>query len=409
MLARFLGVEQFGVYVYAITWINILAIICLLGLQMSLVRFIAEYNIKQSWGLLRGILRKSNELVLASSFVVSLAGIFIVNAFKDQISHEMTVTFFVAFFVLPVMSFCLLREATLRALKYVVQSEVLQRVIWVLLLILGVIILRAWVGGGLLARHVMACHLGAMALTFVIGTALLRKFLPAEVSKNKPTYANKQWLKVSLPLLAISGTAIVLNRTDIVMLGFYRGADQAGIYSAATKVADLLVLALTAVNSILAPMIAELFHTGQKEKLQRIIKFSARIVFLFTMLIAAVLIVFGKFMLSIFGVEFIASYEPMLILLVGQIVNSLCGCVGLVMVMSNFQNQASVIFAISAILNIILNIILIPILGLKGAALSTVITMILWNVSMLIFVRIKLGINTTILPMPSFGGSSDKL
>ena len=144
LLARLLGVTQYGIYVYAITWINILAILCLLGYHTSLVRFIAEYNAKQQWAKLRGILRRSSQAVLAFSIFVGIIAVAIIFFLRHRVSTELATAFYIGFALLPVFSLCRLREAALQALKCVVQSELLLRVIRPLLLGLIVAGLFFW-------------------------------------------------------------------------------------------------------------------------------------------------------------------------------------------------------------------------------------------------------------------------
>jgi O-antigen/teichoic acid export membrane protein len=181
------------------------------------------------------------------------------------------------------------------------------------------------------------------------------------------------------------------------MLGAIRGPEEAGIYSAASRISNLVVFALIAINAILAPMVSELYHTGRMEELQRIVTLAARAIFVFTLMFSIILVVFGKFALSLFGAEFVVTYVPLLILLCGQIVNALAGSVGLIMTMTGHQNQAGAIVAVSAAVNIILNALLIPLMGLVGAAISTAFTMVLWNITMLMFVFRKLDINPTVI------------
>jgi len=402
MLARLLGVSQYGIYVYAITWINILAILCLLGFPASLVRFIAEYNAKQQWGLLRGILRQSTQTVLGFSILVSTVGVIIIFFLNDQLSSELAISFYIGFALLPVFALSTLREASLRAIKCVVQSELLLQVIRPVLLGLIVLGLFSTLRASLTVTYVMTANIVAVVGVFITGTILLRKSLPESALQAKPAYAQSQWLKVSLPLLLIAGMHIILKRTDIVMLGILRGSQDAGIYSAASQISNLVVFALMAINAILAPMISELYHTGQKQQLQRIITLAAKAIFVFTLTVSVLLAVFGKLVLSLFGLKFIVAFVPLLILLSGQVINSLAGSVGLIMTMTGHQNQVGAIIAVSTAVNIVLNVLLIPLFGLTGAAISTAFTMILWNVAMLVYVQRRLGINSTVIKKSKF-------
>jgi O-antigen/teichoic acid export membrane protein len=105
----------------------------------------------------------------------------------------------------------------------------------------------------------------------------------------------------------------------------------------------------------------------------------------------------GKVLLGISGQQYIAGYTPLLILLAGQVVNALSGSVGFIMTMTGYQNQAARIFALGAVVNTLLNILLTPHLGMNGSAIATAITTVLWNVIMLIFVMRKLKINPTVI------------
>lgn len=397
LLARLLGVSQYGIYVYVITWMNILSILCLLGFHTSLVRFIAEYKAKQQWGLLRGIIRRSTQTVLAFSILVGIIAAATTLFLKERISGELSIVFYIAFALLPIFVLCKLREASLRALKCVVQSELLLRVIRPVLLAMIVLGLFFTLREPLKAAYVMVGDIATIVSVFLIGTVLLRKAMPEPVRRARSAYAERRWLKVSLPLLLMAWMHLILKHTDIIMLGAIRGSDQAGIYSAASRISNLVIFALMAINAILAPMVSELYHTGRMEELQRIVTLAARAIFAFTLMVSIILALFGKFALSLFGPEFVVTYVPLLILLCGQIVNALAGSVGLIMTMTGHQNQAGAIFAVSAAVNIILNALLIPLLGLIGAAISTAFTMVLWNITMLVYVQRRLGINSTVI------------
>lgn len=397
MLARLLGAEQYGIYVYAWTWIHILAILCLLGFQTSLVRFIAEYNIKQQWALLRGILRKSDQFVLGFSILVSIIGASVVSRLRDDISNELAVTFYIAFCLLPVFAFTRLRESSLRALKHAVQSELLLRIIRPVLMGTAVIGLYFRAGDDLTAKYAMSANLAAVIIAAVTGTVLLHRLLPKSVGQTKPEFANNQWLKVSFPLLLITSMNLLLKRTDIVMLGIFRGSETAGIYSAASKVSDLVVFGLIATNTMLTPMISELFHTGKKNALQKTIIASTKAIFIFTAVISIILVILGKYMLFLFGTEFITAYIPLLILLIGQNANALAGPAVPIMSMTGHQMASGVIITICTGINLLLNIIFIQKWGSYGAAIATTATLIVWNLTMIVYIKQKINILPTFI------------
>jgi O-antigen/teichoic acid export membrane protein len=396
LIARLLGPEQYGIYIYAITWINILGILCLLGFGSSLVRFIAEYNIRQQWGLLHGLLRRCDQIVLGLSVLVSLLGILVICVLSEHLSGDMRVTFYIAFGMLPISVFCSVREVVLRGLKHIVPSEFLLQVLRPGLTGLVFAGLFLITGNSIKSPTAMTANLLAIVITAVIGAAFVVVLLPKPVREAEPHYDQKTWLSVSIPLLLIAGMHIVLKRTDIIMLGMIKNSETAGIYSAATRLSDLVIFGLAAVNAILAPMISELFHSGNTRRLQNIIFFSTRGIFVFSLSITIILAIFGKSFLGIFGTAFVAAYPSLLILLGGQMVNASAGSVGYIMTMTGNQNLAGLVLAASAALNIVLNYLLIPRYGTVGAAVSTALTMALWNVVLMGIVLKQLNINPTI-------------
>jgi O-antigen/teichoic acid export membrane protein len=243
----------------------------------------------------------------------------------------------------------------------------------------------------------MTANLAAVLVVFGIGSFWLHKSLPKDIRDCPAVYSRREWLKVSLPLSLIVGLSLILKRIDIIMIGAMRGSEDAGLYSSAVRVSNLLVFGLMAVNAILAPMISELYYTGRRKQLQRIVALAALGIFAFTVLAGFLLVILGRYCLGFFGESFVAAHIPLLILLCGQIVNALAGPVSLLTIMTGHQNQAGAIIGTNAVLNIILNALLIPRLGLIGAAISTAFSLALCNVLMLICVWRKLRINPTIV------------
>ena len=402
-LARLLGVGEYGDFAYALNWLSLLAIPVLLGMNTSSVRFIAAYRVRQQWALLHGLLRRSAYMVAIAGLAVSVIGAVVVWSLRGHIGGGLSATLYITFLVLPVLSLLRLREACLRALKCVVKSGLGDLVIRPLAMAGIVAVLYFCLRSPVGAPAAMAANLAAAIIAFVIMSIWLRRALPGEVRKARPEYALPEWLKVSLPVLLIAGMRIVLNRTSALMLGAIVGTDEVGIYSAAVRVGNLVAFGLVAVNTIVAPMISELYHTDRKRQLQRIITLATRGIFAFTAVTSLLLVIFGKKVMGFFGPSFVVGYVPLLIMLGGYTVNSLSGPVSFLMTMTGHQNQAGVIVTVIAVINIILNALLIPPMGLVGAAIATAVSMAAWNITMLVYVQRKLGINSTIIAGFGFG------
>ena len=143
-------------------------------------------------------------------------------------------------------------------------------------------------------------------------------------------------------------------------------------------------------------MISELYSKEQTTQLQRMLTLAARGIFIFTLIASLSIAILGEFILSLFGKEFVAGYLPLLILLFGQVISMLSGSVGFLMTMTGHQNQAAKILSAGILINILMNILLVPVFGIIGAAIATATTTAFLNIVMLSFVWKRLNFNPTV-------------
>ena len=92
------------------------------------------------------------------------------------------------------------------------------------------------------------------------------------------------------------------------------------------------------------------------------------------------ILIFPSFVLDFFGEEFTTGVAPLIILAIGQIINAICGPVMYLLNMTGKEKQARNIIIVASIINIALNLYLIPIYGLMGAAIATGVSTVVWNI-----------------------------
>jgi len=393
ILARVLGVNEYGAYVLSLTWVMILAMLATMGFDSAAIRFMPEYVIKKKWSLLRGLLLKSCQFIIINSFVLLSLVILFTFLFESTIAAPLLY----ASFLIPLLAVNRLRQAGLRAMKHVVRSEFPDFVIRPVLLVVLLIGFSFYFPDTLTASKAIMLTLSVTLITFIIGGTWLHRFLPSPIFREPSVYKTKCWLPYAFPMLLLSGLQIVNNYTDIIMIGSMIGSEFAGIYSAASRIAILVTFGLMATNSIVGPVISELHSLKMRQELQHIITLAARGAFVFTFIVGVFIAFTGPYLLIFFGPVFAKGYPVLLILLLGQAVNAIAGSVGLIMTLTGHHVQAARIFGLSAMLNILFNAILIPRFGIIGAAVATAITTALWNIAMAYFVLTKLKINPTVI------------
>lgn len=398
VLARLLPLDQYGIYAFAMSWIGVLAIMSKLGSDTALLRFSSEYSSQQDWPRLRGVLRWATGTTLgvgALAGCLFALGTFIV--FGADTPNLRTLTLYAAAAGVPFLALNQVQAAALRGFKQTGRGatlDVVLRPLLVIVLVTGVAGL-AWLPMD--APHAMGLTVAALILTVLAGRLWIHRFGPVEMRSVAPAREGRSWLRISFPMLLMNGAAVVMANSSVIILGLFDSTASAGVYNVVARLTTLVSFGLLATNAIVAPMIAELYSHGRREDLQRIVRLGARLTFLFTLGATLFLFFFGHFALGLFGREYVVGFGAMMIVLVGQLANSLCGPTGYFMSMTGHQRQAAKILAVTAAANVALNIGLVPYYGIYGAAGATAFSMIAWNVVMLLYVRRKEGIRLSIV------------
>lgn len=251
------------------------------------------------------------------------------------------------------------------------------------------------------AFEAKAYHL-LLTLLITLGILIIPSVIQSK--KNLPSISEKvakpQWLKQALALLPIGLLYTINERIDIIMISKQLTASDVAVYTVAYKFAAFSAFGLVIINSVMVPLIAKHFSSNEKAmNLESLIKPNIRKAFFVSSIIAIILIVFGKHLLSFFGKNtenYSIGYLSMIILIFGQITNVGIGSVGYILTMAKLEKLAIMSIISSIIINITLNYLLLPIYGIEGAAISTSLAMIVWNILMLIFVKIKIDLNPTV-------------
>jgi O-antigen/teichoic acid export membrane protein len=207
-----------------------------------------------------------------------------------------------------------------------------------------------------------------------------RRALGTVVLSARAVFERRIWIRAALPLLLVSGFIVIIEQTDIVMVGAILGDRAAGLYGAAAKTASVVGLILISVNAIGAPMFSALFAQHRRKDLQQLVSEIAAWAFWPSCLVSIVLATCAPLVLTLFGPGFASAAWQLRVLLVGQIVNAAAGSVGLLILLSGRQNVAARIYGWVALSHVVLLAVLTPVFGTIGAAAATTLTMSLWNV-----------------------------
>lgn len=198
-------------------------------------------------------------------------------------------------------------------------------------------------------------------------------------------------LRISSPFFIASGTAVILSWMDTLMLGNIQGDEEVGLYNGIFKISSLITIALSLLNSYVTPRIRIAFEEGSSA-LEELVRPFNRVGLLLSVLAYAGIFFLGEFIFSLMKLPFTQElFCSLLILAFGYVVNAGVGNVGFLLQLTGNQKVYNKIVLSALVLNIGLNLFLIPDYGILGASLASAITMSVWNVLSYIAVRVKLG------------------
>ncbi len=175
--------------------------------------------------------------------------------------------------------------------------------------------------------------------------------------------------------------------TDLFVLTRYAAAGEVGVYSAALRAGQVIVLFLTSVSLMFSPFVADLHNRGDTQRLDKLFKALTRWTIAATMPLFLLLVVAPDAALRIFGSGFTGGQAALLILLAGQFVNIATGSVGFVLIMVGRTGWDLVVYAASLALNLALAFWLCPRYGMEGAAVANAVTFALSKWARLALVR----------------------
>jgi O-antigen/teichoic acid export membrane protein len=395
VLARVLGVDQYGILSYLIAWVALLSAIGIFGIDRLLVREVSVSSTQKAWGLLRGLLGWSHLTGFLVSVCVVIAGLFLSRFVKGDIGAGLLPALPAAAGFLVCIVMVRIAGSTLQGLHRIVPGQIGENLLQPGLTLVFIAIAGFLLHYKLVTSQILLIYLVSALIAWMFSEWLLWRALPEGVRTASGKYESRRWIACAVPLLLISALDMLNRQTSLLILGAFSGPDALGLYSVADRGAQLVAFPIAVVNLTLAPTFATLYETEDQLGLQRLVTKSARLILATAAPIALLLIFGGHWFLMLFGSSFTGGQTPMTILCLGQLVNSAMGSVGYLLIMTGHGRDAAVGIAVGAGVSLLTGLLLIPMWGVNGAAVASVAGLITWNVVLAVLVWKRIGIMTT--------------
>jgi O-antigen/teichoic acid export membrane protein len=399
VIARIFHAAGYGTYALVLSWIGLLAIPAAAGFDRYVIREIAVRRARDEWGIIRGLLSRSRTIVAFASVALALCGAVAAPFVVAGAARETVIALQLGMLAVPLVASNRLRQAALQGLGRVVVSQTPESIAQPIALLSLAGILYFATGFERTGALAVAIYVISCAVAWVMGLVIVRRVLPDAIRHATPQKHTGDWLRAAAPFMWILGMNVIMTNSDTILVGMLSGPTEAGTYRLASQMAMLISFPLTCVNMAVAPSVAASYAKGDFAALQATASGAARLIFLLTLPILGVLGFGGHYLLGLFGPGFQIAWPALMVLAAGQLVNVMMGTSGYLLIMTRHDRAVAVIFACAAVVNVVGSVIMIPILGILGAAIASATALALLSCTFGLFAWRRLEIQATLLPL----------
>src|SRR4051812_15469753 len=392
LLARWMGGNDYGIYVYVWTWVLLLGSMMDFGIAASAQKIIPEYRASGDHALLRGFLSGSRWMTGIVSTIVALLLAGLVKAISPWIDADTVVPLYLGCLTLPAFVVANTQDGIARSHDWM-RLGLMPQFIIRQALIIGFTAGAFALGFKLGATIAMLASVAAVWVAMIGQMIVLNRRLGGHIEPGAKAYDFRGWLAVSLPILLVESFYLLLSYTDVLVLQQFRSSEEVGVYFAVVKTLALVSFIHYAMAATTAHRFAEYNALGDKDRLSAYVAHAIQWTFWPSLAATIVLLALGKPLLWLFGPQFVIGYDIMFIAAVGLVVRSAIGPVERLLNMLGHQHICALAYALSFVMNLVLCVALVPRFGGHGAAAATSIALAFETVLLFAVVRRRLGLH----------------
>lgn len=396
-LARGLGVTGYGYYALALSIITVAGIPGELGLSRLVTRETAAAATTKNAAQIIGVLRWADRTCLhLSLLMIAAVGVAALLLLESKPTLALSLLFGAP--VIPLMAFSRIRGGALQGLQHIVRGQIpaiVLKPIFLSILLALVFLFRF----PLDAPSAMVLNAATAALVLLIAHVWLKNRLPAHFGA-PPVASQREWLAATIPFALTDGMRLLQSELTVLLLGAIAAPADVGLFRIAVATATVTAAPMTVLIQVAVPIIARLYADRDLRRLQLFVSYVAYAQTAAVLALSLPLLIAPEFFLSLaFGEGFAPAANAMRIVLVGQIANAAFGPNTTLLNMGHQERRVTRAMAVGLALNFVTVILLVRSMGIEGAAIGLVLSLMAWNIQTWFDGRRILGIETSILPI----------
>lgn len=399
LVTNWYGTKVYGEFSFYLALIQILSIVSIFGIDILALRNISKYSAEGNWDGIMLITSNGYKVILFLSISLFLLILLFSNHFISFFYANFLDVFIVGLIIIP-FSLHKFYFQCLRASNNILSFAISQFLLIYFFAIVFLLIIRNF-RLAIVENQVLISYSLGVFIAFIITCSMWNNIVKRKSkketisnSKDKNKLKMKSLMVLGVPFLLSSSMMFFANWTDQLMIKFMRGSEELGVYSAAFKISQLISLPLMAINAVTAPKFSQAYSKNKLFELKILAQESTTIIILTTVPLIFIILLFPGWILSFFGNDFVVGKIVLRIVAIGYLVSAVCGSVGYLMQMTDNQVIVQNVLLVTTGINIILNFLMIPIYGIIGAAIASLISKVIFNITLLFYVKSKLGFYT---------------
>jgi O-antigen/teichoic acid export membrane protein len=396
LLARWMGQFEFGIYIYVWTWVLMIGALSDLGLSSAARRFIPEYVELKAFDRLRGFLSGSRWLAFGIATVIGFIGALGVTAIAPWLDHFLVVPLYLACVVIPIYGLVQAQAGIAQAYDWP-NLALMPFYIWrqlTITVLMGAAYLLGAPTGAVTAMIVAVVTTWAVTVGQMI---VLDRRLKDKVPDGPKRYETMAWFATSVPIFIVEGFYLLLTYVDILALEHFRSPDDVAVYYAAARILAVVAFVYFAIASATTHKFTEYHVSGDKARLASFFAETIKWTFWPSLLTCALILAFGRPLLGLFGASFESAYPVMFILSVGMLARAAVGPAERLLNMLGERKQCASVYAVAFAINLVLCIVLIPRIGIEGAAIATSTALVVESIALYFVAKRRLGFHVFIM------------
>jgi O-antigen/teichoic acid export membrane protein len=383
--------EQFGQLNFALSALGVVTILATLGLPKSAARYVTEFS-ETDPGQVPHVVRKSLTFILALVVVVAGGTLLLGRAVANALGTPSLVPFLLAgsLFV-AARALTKYFSALFQGFNRVTYSATVSAVTSVsrLPLVAGFVVLGFGVGGALYG------YVASFALAAGVGgyIAYTRFYADYEAADAPADDLSKRLLEYSVPLTATRGANVLDKKVDTLLVGVLLNMTAVGYYTIAKQVSDFVSAPASSFGYTVSPALGEQSSKDQTERAAKLYEQSLEYVLLaYVPAVVGLILVADPMVRYVFGTDYLGAVPVLQVFSGFMLVNAVNKVTSDGLDYLGRARSRAIIKSAMAVSNAGLNLLLIPLLGVVGAAIATVITYTIYTLSNVYFIHQELTI-----------------